>query len=232
MSRRLLFLNAVLVVLSALFAVALARELSTSRRPPPAPRAASSPVQSAESVPEAARGRAPAANAYGVIAARTLFHPSRTEPAATSVAAPVAPPAPKPFLHGVVLDDNGGRAYLEDPATKRVFGYRLGDVVGGGRLEKISADRVVIARPEGSLEVQLRDPTRPRPAPPAVGPGAPRTGVRPGVATPPRPQTQPGTGVEAAPAPSAPPRPLPIPPRLLRRQPSGEPQAGTESSED
>jgi len=84
-----------------------------------------------------------------------------------------APPAQKPNLYGVVLGGGGPVAYLEDPATKRVAGYRTGDMVAGGTIRRITADHVLIARPEGVLEVRLDDSAKPRlPAPgPALAPG-------------------------------------------------------------
>jgi hypothetical protein len=57
------------------------------------------------------------------------------------------------------------RAFLEDPVLKRVTGYSVGDKVGGGTIQKIADDRVVIARPGGLLEVLLQDPSKPRPTP-------------------------------------------------------------------
>jgi hypothetical protein len=133
-----------------------------------------------------------------MIAAKNLFSPGRTE----------APPAPavaagrKPTLHGVVMDGARSRAYLEDPAQKRTFGYLLGDPVGGGRVESIAPDRVVIGRGDAAVEVLLRDPAKPRPsATPAAAP-APSTGqsgaVAPPAAAPASPATQ-----AAAPAPAA-----------------------------
>jgi hypothetical protein len=85
--------------------------------------------------------------------------------------------SPKPVvklnLFGVVLRDGEPRAYLEDPTTKRVAGYRVGDAVGGGSVQAIAADHVVIARSGGTVDVQLRDPSRPRPAPPVAASGQP-----------------------------------------------------------
>jgi hypothetical protein len=83
---------------------------------------------------------------YNVIVAKHLFNPSRSEggPAPT---APAPPPPPKPTLLGVVVDGPKSRAYLEDAVTKRVFGYRIGDSISGGRLDKITDDKVVIVRP-------------------------------------------------------------------------------------
>ena len=95
---------------------------------------------------------------YNVIAARSLFNPSRTETAAAPATAAAA--APKLFLHGVVLDDTRSRAFIEDPTSKKVFAYTVGDSGAGGKLETIKSDRVVIARPEGPVELLLRDAGR------------------------------------------------------------------------
>ncbi len=92
-----------------------------------------------------------------------------------------ATPGAKPVLHGVMLDGDKSRAYLEEPPAKRVFGYAVGDAVAGGRLDSIRPDRVVIARPEGPVEVLLHDPSKPKPvAPAAVSPAAQRVPPEPG----------------------------------------------------
>ena len=129
----------------------------------------------------------------------TSFSASRSETAA----GPVAAAGPKPVLHGVVLDGPKSRAYLEDPLVKRTFGYAVGDTLGGGRVESIAADRVVIGRGDGSVEVLLRDPSKPRPTPPAPGPagGAPAGAAPSGTAT--TPSATPPTN-EPAPAPRGP----------------------------
>jgi hypothetical protein len=128
-----------------------------------------------------------------VIAAKHLFNPSRAE-GGPAPAAPAVPLPPKPLLLGLVLDGPQSRAYLEDPTTKRVFGYQIGDAVAGGRLEKITGDKVVITRPDGPMEVLLRDPAKPRP-------------VAPAAQAPPSPGFPPGGR-------------LPIPPRAVRRIPT------------
>ena len=147
--------------------------------------------------------------AYNVIVAKYLFSPSRTE-GAPEVAKPVVPLPPKPILLGVVVDGPSSRAYLEDPSTKRVFGYQVGDSVAGGKLDKIAGDRIQISRSDGVMDVLLSDPAKPRPpapVPAGAPPGAP-AGAPPGrVISPP-----PGT------PPVVPGRP-PIPPRSLRRVP-------------
>ena len=139
--------------------------------------------------------------------AKYLFSPSRTE-GAPEVAKPVVPLPPKPILLGVVVDGPASRAYLEDPSTKRVFGYQVGDSVAGGKLQKIADDRIQISRTDGMMDVLLRDPTKPRPPTPvqAAPPGAP------GAPPPARVDSPP-----VAP-PGVPGRP-PIPPRSLRRVP-------------
>jgi hypothetical protein len=115
-----------------------------------------------------------------VIAARNLFSASRSETTAVIAAAPAGP---KPVLHGVLVDGDKSRAYLEDPVAKRVFGYTIGDTVGGGRLEQITDGGVVIRRADGPIEVIIQDPTKPKPATPQ--PSIPRPAVTPPPTIPP-----------------------------------------------
>ncbi len=168
MSRRLLLLNIALGLLGCLFAAGLTRALLAAH-PLPAPP----PSRGGRDAPGPASERAasaPAPASYDVIAAKNLFSPSRSE----APAGPVAATGPRPLLHGVVMDGPKSRAYLEDPAVKRTFGYAVGDTVGGGRLEVIGVDRVVIGRSDGLLEVLLQDPSKPKAPPPvAPVPGAP-----------------------------------------------------------
>ena len=174
MSRRLLALNVLVGLLGCFFAAGLVRELLTPLRfpPPSAPRAAQPGRVSAP-----APAPPVAAASYTVVASKNLFSPSRAEaPTGPAVAA-----GPKPLLHGVVMNGSKSRAYLEDPVAKRTFGYSVGDTVAGGRVQSISGDRVIIARPDGLLEVLLQDPAKPRPvtAVPAAAPGT--DGAPPGV---------------------------------------------------
>lgn len=141
---------------------------------------------------------------YAVVATRNLFSPTRDEtpPATGRVVAP--PPLPTPFLYGVVMREETPIAYLEDPVTKRVFGYRIGDAIGGATLETIGPDRVVLNRPQGPVDVLLHDPAKPRRAATAPG-GAP---VPPGVSAPTPPSAQsprspPAVGSRPTPEPRA-----------------------------
>ena len=208
MSKKILALNVVLVGVAVFLAIWLVRDLAATR-PLPSPlarKAATGVAGTEDTAPEnAAQDRL---TAYNVIVAKYLFSPSRTE-GAPEVAKPVVPLPPKPILLGVVVDGPSSRAYLEDPSTKRVFGYQVGDSVAGGKLEKIADDRIQISRSDGVLDVMLRDPTKPRPPAPvqAAPPGAP------GAPPPARVDSPP-----VAP-PSVPGRP-PIPPRSLRRVPA------------
>jgi hypothetical protein len=191
MSRWLRLLNVALGLVGCLLAIGLVRELRAAHPlpPPPVPRAAR-PVPTSGAA--ATVTAPPSAAGYGVIAAKNLFSPSRSEAPAGSVVAA----GPKPVLHGVVMDGPKSRAYLEDPVAKRTFGYLVGDAVGGGRVESISADRVVIARGDGLLEVLLHDPSKPKPAPATAQAPAP-----PGVATAPVAPVQSAT---TTPAPGTP----------------------------
>jgi hypothetical protein len=170
-------LNIALGLVACLLAVGLSRELLAAHPlpPPPVPRT-SRPTPTV-----APSATAPPSAGYGVISAKNLFSASRSE----APAGPVAAAGPRPVLHGVVVDGPKSRAYLEDPAAKRTFGYAVGDTLGGGRVESIAADRVVIGRGDGSVEVLLRDPSKPRPTPstPVLAGGAPAGAAPAGPAT-------------------------------------------------
>jgi hypothetical protein len=173
-SRSLLALNALAGLVAFLFALGIVRELLTPLRVPSVspPRPAPSPV-----APPPAPAPSVAGPGHEVIATKNLFNPTRNEGA---TGAP-ATAGPKPLLHGVVMDGSRTRAYLEDPVAKHTFGYTVGDSVAGGRVQSIAADRVIIARPDGPLEVLLQDPAKPRPA---AGAPAPVPGTAAGPATP------------------------------------------------
>jgi type II secretory pathway component PulC len=200
MSKRLMLLNLVLVSAAVVLSVQLVR---TFRAAPtlPSPRGAPTPQAAAPATEERARASVPLA-AYDVVASKNLFNPSRSEAGTASVA-----PATKPLLFGIVLKDGAPAAFLEDPVTKKVTGYKVGDAVAGGQLERIEADRVVIRRGEGTFEVLLRDPQKPK----AVA-----------VAQPPTARLQPGAqgqppGVPATIQPPTPAVPRQPSPTLFRR---------------
>jgi hypothetical protein len=219
-SKKLLALNIALAGLAIFLGAWLVRDLAASRPlpPPPPPRKPAAAATTEE--PAADSTAQDRLTAYNVIVTKYLFNPSRAEGGAAEVAKPAVPLPPKPLLLGVVVDGKASRAYLEDPSTKRVFGYQVGDSVAGGKLDKITDDRIQISRSDGQMEVMLRDPTKPRPpapaaATPAHAPGQPA--AQPGVVQP-----QPGVVQQPTdPSQGAPPargRP-PIPPRSLRRVP-------------
>jgi hypothetical protein len=164
---RWLVLDTVLAGLALAAGTVMVREMVEGRPLPPiharvpsAPRPAPIPVAVDPSVPP--RG-APAE--YGVITARNLFAPSRGEVAVVAAAAVGAVPS---ILHGILLDGERSRAYLDDPVARRIFGYLVGDKVAGGRLERILDDRVVIRGSQGTVEIMLRDPSKPPPEPPVL----------------------------------------------------------------
>jgi len=239
MPRKLLLVNVLLLLLAAGSVAFITRQLMAPMPMPTAGKAR--PVASAEAERPAETPRPPAA-AYNVIATKNLFSPSRTEAPVNPAAAAVAN-VPKPNLFGVVLRDGAPIAYLEDPTSKRVSGYRIGDAVAGGTVQAINADSVSITRPDGKLDVRLRDPSKPRPsAQPAtagVPPGAqpvanqPLPGVippiqpqpaiagpvtPPAVAVPGQPAIVPQPGQAAVPGANLPSR-RPLPPNHLRRLP-------------
>lgn len=236
MPKRLVIINGLLLVIAAGSVAFIARQLMA---PLPMPL----PTRARPATPPAAREATPPGGdlaAYASVPARNLFSPTRAESAPTTTAS-ASSPAVKPSLYGVVLREGAPIAYLEDPSTKRVAGYRVGDAVAGGTVQTISADSVVINRPDGSLDVRLRDPGKPRTAPPATAaapgpPGAqPVAGAPalpgvippvgpPGVVVPGPMMTQPPGIVQPPGRTVQPETPVipgrrPLPPNLLRRLP-------------
>jgi hypothetical protein len=162
-SRGLFVTNLFLVGLASFFVVSLALEVLRSRSLPAAPTLHPGPVLDARlNDPPAAR--AEGLETFHVVVAKNLFTASRSEGAVATARAAVPLP-PKPVLHGIILDGPWSLAYLEDPRTRRVIGYRVGDAVAGGRLFKIGDDAVSIRRPDGQVEVLLKDSTKPPPVP-------------------------------------------------------------------
>src|SRR5213593_3422346 len=163
MPRRLVAINVVLAGVSVLCIALIVKQIA-SGRPTAAPRSRP-PVAAPAEPPPAGDSRQPA-QAYNVIAARNLFSPTRSETTGPATVGNAPALVAKPNLHGVVLREGSPIAYLEDPLTKRIAGYRVGDPIAGGTVQTISADAVVISRPDGMVDVRLRDPSKPRPAPP------------------------------------------------------------------
>jgi type II secretion system (T2SS) protein C len=235
MPRKLVIINAILLFIAAGSVTFIVRQLMAPMPMPLASRtrSATAPAGRVEQTPRNQAG------AYATVAARNLFSPTRSESPPTAAAAPAS--AVKPNLFGIILRDGAPMAYLEDPTTKRVAAYHVGDTVAGGTVQTISADSVVIARPDGTVDVRLRDPSKPRPSTgpaTAAAPGAPPVaqpvagpamlpGVIPPAAGAPGPANpQPGVvppqpGQAGQPTPPLVPGRRPLPPNLLRRLPQG-----------
>jgi Type II secretion system protein C len=231
MPRHLFMVNALLGLVAAGFAAYIGWQMMRPLKntTPVRPRTTSSASPSTLPAPSAREG---GSGAWTTIASRNLFSPTRSETGGSGAAAAIQQ-GPKPSLYGVVLRDGAPIAYLEDPATRRVAAYRVGDTVGGGIVKSISADGVVLTRPDGQLDVRLHDPAKPRPPVPAQ----PQGGVTPPGAQP-QPAPQPSAeGVPPPPTqmipPQQPPQPFrrPIPPNLIRRLPQvpGEPPAQSDA---
>jgi len=188
MSTRLRVLNIALGLVGCLLVAGLGREVLTAY-PLPSPPAPHAPRPVAAATAAAVSTAPPSTTAYGVIVAKNLFSASRTE----APAGPVVAAGPRPLLHGVVMDGPKSRAYLEDPLLKHTFSYGIGDTVGGGRVESIAADRVVIARGDGPVEVLLHDPSKPRPASSAAA-SVPATGAAAATVVTPGTTAQSGSG--------------------------------------
>ena len=210
MPRRLLVLNAVLAILCVVFAVGIVRTLLV-KHPVPGPAPAAQRAAAASQPTATTEAGNPGLDAFAVIVAQNLFNPGRSETVAVAVS------VAKPILHGVVIHGAQSRAYLEDPTAKRVAGYSVGDTIGGGKIQKIADDRVVIARPEGLIEVLLQDPSKPRPAPTATA--VPAGAAAPGQLAP--SQVAPGQVVSPVPGPPATQPPSTVPQFRGRPAPQG-----------
>ncbi len=185
MSRRLLLLNLVLVTAGVVSSVQIARTFLTAPKfPVPPPHKA---VQAERSPAEEGPRPSPPLNTYEIVATRNLFNPGRSEMATA------APTTGRPVLYGIVLRQGAQAAFLEDPVTKKVAGYKLGDQVAGGQVERIEADRVVIRRGDETFEVLLRDPTKSKAvaAAPTPQPSPPGGGARPPAVVPSSPAQPP-----------------------------------------
>jgi len=239
MPRRFVALNLALAAAATLLIVYIVRQFVAPMPLPVGGRRAAGPAMS--TVTDTAKTPP---SAYNVVAARNLFSPTRTEaPSSTSV---TALPVSRPNLFGVVVRDSGSIAYLEDPTTKRVAGYRVGDKIQGATVQAIKVDGVTIDGPGGPMDVRLHEPNKPRAtpaaatAPPSVAPALP--GVIPPAAAAPGPSQAaqpppqpaqpgmvppvgqpPGVGVPGQPGVTPPviPGRRPLPPNLLRRLPPG-----------
>ena len=145
-------LNLALAAVATLLIVYIVRQFVAPMPLPVGGRRAAGPVMS--TVTDTAKTPA---SAYNVVAARNLFSPTRTEaPSSTSV---TGLPVARPNLFGVVVRSIGASvAYLEDPTTKRVAGYRVGDKIQGATVQAIKADGVTIDGPGGPMDVRLHEP--------------------------------------------------------------------------
>lgn len=222
MTKGFLALNGILAVALLFFAyqiwLSVVRRSPTARAPTRASAASAAPARPPAETPAEPRAPLPS---YAVVAAKSLFNPARTEDAAGAGPSQIGP---RPFLYGVVVGDDLSIAYLEDPGSKRVSGYRIGDAIAGGTLAAIKPDHVVLKRADGMIDVQLRDPAKPRAAvpeaavPPALQPAMQPAG--PGVLPrPPMPNPVAGVPPQLPLAPAVP-GAFPQPPTLLRRLPA------------
>jgi len=206
MPRRLLAINVVLACVAVLCVGLIVKQIATPR-PPSALRPRGHAAAVADSVANPEPKLPP--QAYTAIASRNLFSPTRSETAGTGVPGMAQATIVKPNLHGVVLREGSPIAYMEDPLTKRIAGYRIGDPIVGGTVQTISADGVVISRPDGLVDVRLHDPSKPRPPVPQPGqPGVP--GQQPLPGQPPQPPIGgqlPNQGLAPVPGPAQPPIP-------------------------
>jgi hypothetical protein len=110
----------------------------------------------------------PSLTDYTMIAEENLFHPERKIPAEKKAEQPL--PKPDFVLYGTLITDDIRLAYLEDRKApyatpgrgKRQTVLRLGDTMSGFTVKEIDIDKIVMARGEERIEVNVSDPAKPK----------------------------------------------------------------------
>jgi hypothetical protein len=153
--RRWLTMNVLLAALSIGFAGQLMREMTVPRGSPAPVRPSTALRHTDETASTPAVGHSPA---YSVIASRNLFSPTRTDTQSADAAVTIGSPSLN--LVGVALAGDRSLAFLQDPGTKHVHSYGVGDAVAGGIIRTIEATRIVLERSHQQLDVPLHDPSR------------------------------------------------------------------------
>ena len=93
---------------------------------------------------------------------QTAAQPPAPRPPTVPRPTTAARPKGAPEVQGIIVRDEGAVAYIRDPQTNQVKGYRVGDKVGDAVIEKIGEREVVLTTPKGRIEVRLEErPTRP-----------------------------------------------------------------------
>jgi type II secretory pathway component PulC len=172
LSRPLLALNLVMVGLSIFFCIRIGHALFAPAPRPTSPVART--VAAAGPRDHGAARNSPSSGVYDVIATKSLFDPKRSQSTSSEVMAPRLRPAPTLALHGVAISDDTRVAFVQDLVTKQLSGYKTGDKLAGGQVERIEPDRVVIMRADGPIEVLLRRPKEPQAVVPSPEEPSPR----------------------------------------------------------
>lgn len=74
------------------------------------------------------------------------------------------PPAgAQPRLQGIVIRDGGAVAYIQNPRTNGVAGYKIGDEFAGSVLETIGEDHVVLKGPTDTVVLRIAPLPRKKP---------------------------------------------------------------------
>ncbi|MEW6416509.1 MAG: hypothetical protein AB1480_00090 [Nitrospirota bacterium] len=100
---------------------------------------------------------------YTIIADENLFHPDRKIPVEKKAEQPL--PKPEFVLYGTLITDDIKLAYIEDQKApystqgrgRRQTVLKIGDIMSGFTVKEIDADKIVMARGEERIEVNLID---------------------------------------------------------------------------
>jgi hypothetical protein len=172
LARPLLVLNLLLAGLSVFSSIRIVHALFAPD--PQSPSHIARPLAVAAPPDHGAGRNSRSTGGYDVIATRTLFHPNRSEARSPEATAAILPPAPTLALYGVAISDDTRVAFVQDLVTQQLVGYKTGDKLAGGQVERIEPDRVVITRADGAIEVLLHQPKESRAVVPSADEASPR----------------------------------------------------------
>src|SRR2546427_4465764 len=160
MSAPLLALNLFMSGLSVFFSITIVHTPSAPDSRTPSRTGRAFEVTASHRHDVAAPG-SPIRGAYEVIATRNLFDPNRSDAKNVAAIVETLPPAAALALYGVVISEDTRLAYLENPATKRIAGYKIGDRLAGGEGEGERAGARGIIRRGSPIQVRFHHPNKP-----------------------------------------------------------------------
>ena len=105
----------------------------------------------------AAAASQPSWDRYRIVVDRNVFSRTRGRPgpARAVVARPVFQPKSPVVLRGIARRGDEHVAFIEDTGTKKTWKVKAGDALAGGRVQRITLDRVEVDRAGRTVAIQV-----------------------------------------------------------------------------